>query len=164
MAFGDIIRFPLFAIRLLQWAFIVIALGLFSKFIERDNNGAHIIFEEVVYAIATAFYIPILIGSFLKNKLVARVSFLFDLIFSQLFLVTVVFTSQDFDYGSCRLARPAGTSCSKKHAAQSFAYLSYFFTLFALLLELFRIWGKDKENSHEKHDPRAPADAPVTSA
>lgn len=87
MAFGDIIRFPLFAIRLLQWAFIVIALGLFSKFIERDDNGAHIIFEEVVYAIATAFYIPILIGSFLKNKLVARVSFLFDLIFSQLYVI-----------------------------------------------------------------------------
>lgn len=83
----DIIRYPIFATRLLQWAFIVIALGLFSKFIDEDNNGAHIVFEEVVYAIATAFYIPILVGSFLKHPLVARLSFLFDLIFSQLYVI-----------------------------------------------------------------------------
>jgi hypothetical protein len=126
--------------RFLQWSSAVIVMGLDSYFIHKHHGGVHLIFEECIAVISVAFFLPAFISPFIPNIL-SRFVLLIDVIFSYLYvafaypwvlalltpfswLTSFIFTAQDYQYGSCVGKNPAGVSCSKKRAAESFTFIA----------------------------------------
>ncbi|KAH8668919.1 hypothetical protein BX600DRAFT_460960 [Xylariales sp. PMI_506] len=82
------------------WISAVICMGILSYFISLDNHqGSHVIYEEVIAVLTVAFFlVTFFIGA--TGHLL-----LFNLIFSYLWLVSVVFTANDWTYSHYPLAQ-----------------------------------------------------------
>ncbi|KAJ5966489.1 hypothetical protein N7481_013203 [Penicillium waksmanii] len=64
-----------------------------------------------------------------------------DGILSYLWLTSFIFLALDFNRMSCRINRWNGeTVCSRKYAAEAFAFIAFFMTLLGLLLEILYIF------------------------
>ncbi|CRG88637.1 hypothetical protein PISL3812_05668 [Talaromyces islandicus] len=162
---GTARRPVLLGLRIMQWISSVIAMGIFSYLIHKNPHGTHLIYNEVISVLSVVFFLPAFASAFMPSTL-SKYVVPIDLIFSYLWLTSFIFTSQDFNYGSCSFAEAPGVSCSKKHAAQAFTFLAFIFTFFALCTEVLDRWVDNPEptTTREKHDGRGPLDAPVQSA
>jgi len=153
MAMTDTLLGPgLMAARFLQWASAVIVMGITSYFIHKFPKGQHVIYEEVIAVLSVAFFIPGLLSAFVKT--IGRFSLLIDIVFSYLWLTSFIFMAQDYNWHGCGATAPGG-KCALAKASESFAFLAFFFTLCAALLEVFRLrtFEKDAPNreAHKEH-------------
>jgi len=105
----------------LIWVSAVIVMGILSYFISVNNNqGNHIIYEEVIAVLTVAFF---LLAFFLGSY--AGFFLLFNLIFAFLWLVAVVFTAEDFTYADSALA----------HTVEAFSFIAFFLLFFNVLYD-----------------------------
>lgn len=125
--------------RFLQWSSAVIVMGLNSYFVRHHHGGTHLIYNLTIAVVSVLFFLPAFISPFVPNIL-SRFVLLIDIVFSYLYVLTkknvgmpanpfrwltaFIFTAQDFQYGNCLAKNPAGVSCSKKRAAESFTWLA----------------------------------------
>ncbi|KAI1770058.1 hypothetical protein F4818DRAFT_434301 [Hypoxylon cercidicola] len=104
------------------WISAVIVMGILSYFISESNYvGSHVIYEEVISVLTVAFFlISFVLGTHPGYIL------LFNLIFSYLWLVAVVFAAEDWssDYAS-----------SLDHTVEAFSFIAFFFLLFNVVLD-----------------------------
>jgi len=110
-----------FVSNLIIWVSAVIVMGIVSYLISLNNNQSdHIIYEEVISVLTVVFF---LVAFFLGPY--AGFILLFNLIFSYLWLVAVVFTVQDFTYSRNALL----------HTVEAFSFIAFFFLLFNILYD-----------------------------
>ncbi|KAI0380884.1 hypothetical protein F5Y04DRAFT_256917 [Hypomontagnella monticulosa] len=107
----------------LIWISAVIVMGILSYYINESNGtvGNHIIYEEVISVLTVAFFlISFFIGTYPGYIL------LFNVIFSYLWLVSVVFTAEDWssDYAS-----------ALSHTVEAFSFIAFFFLLFNVIYD-----------------------------
>jgi len=113
---------PFFLIsNLIIWVSAVIVMGILSYFISLNNNqGDHIIYEEVIAVLTVVFFLlAFILGTYPGYVL------LFNLIFSYLWLVSVVFTASDFTYANSAL----------DHTVEAFSFIAFFFLFFNVLYD-----------------------------
>jgi hypothetical protein len=105
----------------LIWISAVIVMGIVSYFISLNNNqGNHIIYEEVIAVLTVAFFVfSFFLGAYEGHIL------LFNLIFAFLWLVSVVFTAEDFTYSNNAL----------DHTVEAFSFIAFFFLFFNVLYD-----------------------------
>ncbi|KAI2465235.1 hypothetical protein F4781DRAFT_410044 [Annulohypoxylon bovei var. microspora] len=112
----------------LIWISAVIVMGILSYFISLNNYvGNHIIYEEVISVLTVAFFlISFILGTYPGYIL------LFNIIFSYLWLVSVVFTAEDWssDYAS-----------PLTHTVEAFSFIAFFFLLFNVISDWHRGYG-----------------------
>ncbi|OQD73022.1 hypothetical protein PENDEC_c017G02865 [Penicillium decumbens] len=87
-----------------------------------------------------------------------------DVIFSYLWLTAFIFAAQDYNWKNCATNAPAGASCALKKANESFMFLTFFFTILAVFLELFNLWSYRKEsgaNEERKYNAQHAGDGPT---
>ncbi|KAK3317116.1 hypothetical protein B0T19DRAFT_301811 [Cercophora scortea] len=104
----------------LIWISAVIVMGIVSYFISisNDNPSDHTIYEEVIAVLTVAFFlVAFFLGTYPGYVL------LFNVIFSYLWLVAVVFTAQDYTYGNSALA----------HTVEAFSFIAFFLLFFNVL-------------------------------
>jgi len=106
---------------ILIWVSAVIVMGILSYFISVNNHqGNHIIYEEVIAVLTVAFFVfGFLLGDYPGYTL------MFNLIFSYLWLVSVVFTASDFTYSNSPL----------DETVEAFSFIAFFFLLFNVLYD-----------------------------
>ncbi|KAI0158045.1 hypothetical protein GGR52DRAFT_564877 [Hypoxylon sp. FL1284] len=107
----------------LIWISAVIVMGIVSYIISQDDEyiGSHIIYEEVISVMTVAFYlVSFFLGTYPGYIL------LFNIIFSYLWLVAVVFTASDF---SDDLAD------SLLHTVEAFSFIAFFFLFFNVVFD-----------------------------
>ncbi|KAF3056427.1 hypothetical protein GL218_06415 [Daldinia childiae] len=106
----------------LIWISAVIVMGIISYFISLNNYvSGHIIYEEVISVLTVAFFlVSFIIGSYPGSILI------FNVIFSYLWLVAVVFTAEDWssDYAG-ELA----------HTVEAFSFIAFFFLFFNVIFD-----------------------------
>ncbi|KAJ5885467.1 hypothetical protein N7495_009977 [Penicillium taxi] len=154
-------------IRCLQWSSAVIVMGITSYFIHKGPKGQHIIYQEVIACISVVFFLPAFISPFLPKAL-SKFVLLIDLVFSYLWLTAFIFSAQDYNEFSCGADAPPGIKCSIKYANESFIFLAFIFSFFALFVELSALWNYHRSITPltDKHDAsaRQPLDGPVETA
>jgi len=149
MAAADtLVRPGLILVRFLQWSSAVIVMGITSHFIRKFPTGQHVIYEEVIAVLSVAFFLPGLLSAFVKK--LGQFALFVDVVFSYLWLTAFIFTAQDYNSGNCALIAPPGGGCDLKKTSESFAFLAFFFTLCAALLEIFRLWTGDRCTSNQE--------------
>ncbi|KAI1646733.1 uncharacterized protein F4817DRAFT_316451 [Daldinia loculata] len=106
----------------LIWISAVIVMGIISYFISLNNYvPGRIIYEEVISVLTVAFFlVSFIIGSYPGSILI------FNVIFSYLWLVAVVFTAEDWssDYAG-ELA----------HTVEAFSFIAFFFLFFNVVFD-----------------------------
>ncbi|KAM7192722.1 hypothetical protein V8F33_008183 [Rhypophila sp. PSN 637] len=115
---------PLFmATNILIWISAVIVMGIVSYFISLVNGqysyiGDHLVYLEVISVLTVAFFlVAFFLGTYHGYIL------LFNLIFSYLWLVAVVFTTIDYTNSSSSLGK----------TVEAFSYIAFFLLLFNVL-------------------------------
>ncbi|KAJ6138778.1 hypothetical protein N7471_005264 [Penicillium samsonianum] len=147
MLFSTTIARPLqLATRTMQWASVVIVMGLTSFFINRGPRGQHTIYQEVIAVLSVVFFLPAFISPFLPSVL-SRFVLAIDVVFSYLWLTAFIFSAQDYSTRRCYWAIPAGLNCKRKRANEAFIFLAFIFTFFGMLLEVAALWAYRKENT-----------------
>ncbi|KAJ5288433.1 hypothetical protein N7508_011208 [Penicillium antarcticum] len=134
-----------FVVRFMQWASAVIVMGITSYFIHNWPKGEHIIYQEVISTISVAFFLPGFVSPFMPN-LLSKYVLGVDVVFSYLWLTAFIFAAQDYNWRNCAVNAPVGAKCAIKKANESFIFLAFIFTFFAIFLELFNLWSYRKEN------------------
>jgi uncharacterized membrane protein HdeD (DUF308 family) len=109
-----------FVSNLIIWVSAVIVMGIVSYLISLNDQSPHIIYEEVISVLTVVFF---LVAFFLGTY--AGFILLFNLIFSYLWLVAVVFTVQDFTHSGSSL----------RVAIEAFSFIAFFFLLFNVLYD-----------------------------
>lgn len=101
------------------WISAVIVMGILSYLISLNNNqGDHVIYEEVIAVLTVAFYLfAFFLGTYADYLL------LFNIIFSYLWLVVVVFVASDWTYSNSALL----------HTVEAFSFIAFFFLFFNVL-------------------------------
>lgn len=96
----------------LIWISAVIVMGILSYYIhhQRPFVSSHVIYEEVIAVLTVAFFV---FSFFLGGR--RHYHMLFNLIFSYLWLVSVVFTAQDW-------SRDRGTAFD--HTVEAFSFIA----------------------------------------
>ncbi|KAI1452388.1 hypothetical protein F4805DRAFT_447580 [Annulohypoxylon moriforme] len=112
----------------LIWVSAVIVMGILSYFISLNNNvPGRIIYEEVISVLTVAFFlISFILGTYPGYIL------LFNIIFSYLWLVSVVFAAEDWSY------EYAG---ALPHTVEAFSFIAFFFLLFNVISDWHRGYG-----------------------
>ncbi|KAI1206846.1 uncharacterized protein F4807DRAFT_216771 [Annulohypoxylon truncatum] len=112
----------------LIWISAVIVMGILSYFISQNNYvPGRIIYEEVISVLTVAFFlISFILGTYPGYIL------LFNIIFSYLWLVSVVFTAEDWSY------EYAG---ALPHCVEAFSFIAFFFLLFNVISDWHRGYG-----------------------
>ncbi|KAI0835213.1 hypothetical protein F5Y06DRAFT_140941 [Hypoxylon sp. FL0890] len=108
---------------LLVWISAVIVMGIVSYFISLNDRyvSGHIIYEEVISVLTVAFLLlSFILGSY------PGYSLLFNIVFSYLWLVSVVFTAEDWssDYAG-----------ALDHTVEAFSFIAFFFLFFNVLYD-----------------------------
>jgi len=100
----------------LVWISAVIVMGILSFFISQNNNqSTHVIYEEVIAVLTVAFFfVAWLLGSW------ADYSLMFNLVFSYLWLVAVVFTASDWSNNGSALDQ----------TVEAFSFIAFFCLFF----------------------------------
>ncbi|RHZ67124.1 MARVEL domain-containing protein [Aspergillus thermomutatus] len=132
--------------RFMQWSSAVIVMGITSYFIHNWPKGEHTIYWEVISTISVAFFLPGFVSPFIPNKLSMFVLPI-DIIFSYLWLTAFVFAAQDYNWHDCAVNAPPGANCAIKKANESFIFLAFIFTFFAIGLEVVNLWAQ-RESTH----------------
>ncbi|KAK0708637.1 hypothetical protein B0H67DRAFT_497102 [Lasiosphaeris hirsuta] len=111
----------LMASNVLIWISAVIVMGILSYLISLNGNaGSRVIYMEVISVLTVAFFlIAFFLGSYPGFIL------LFNLIFSYLWLVAVVFTAEGYTYSNSALL----------HTVEAFSFIAFFFLLFNVLYD-----------------------------
>lgn len=108
----------LLATSALVWISAVIVMGILSYLISLNGEaGSRIIYMEVIAVLTVVFY---LVSFFLATFVL-----LFNLIFSYLWLVAVVFTAEGFTYSNSALL----------HTVEAFSFIAFFMLLFNVLYD-----------------------------
>ncbi|OTA68060.1 hypothetical protein K449DRAFT_388834 [Hypoxylon sp. EC38] len=113
----------LLASNILIWISAVIVMGIVSYFISLNDRyvSSHLIYEEVISVLTVAFFlISFILGTYPGYIL------LFNIIFSYLWLVSVVFTAADWS------SEYAG---ALSHTVEAFSFIAFFFLLFNVLYD-----------------------------
>ncbi|KAI1091750.1 hypothetical protein F5B19DRAFT_457574 [Rostrohypoxylon terebratum] len=112
----------------LIWVSAVIVMGILSYFISLSNYvPGRIIYEEVISVLTVAFFlISFILGTYPGYIL------LFNIIFSYLWLVSVVFAALDWSY------EYAG---ALNHTVEAFTFIAFFFLLFNVISDWHRGYG-----------------------
>ncbi|KAH1316572.1 hypothetical protein KXX16_001618 [Aspergillus fumigatus] len=150
-------------VRFMQWSSAVIVMGITSYFINKWPHTQHTIYWEVISTMSVVFFLPAFLSPFMPTRL-SRFVLPIDVIFSYLWLTAFIFAAQDYNWHNCAVNAPPGASCALKKANESFIFLAFIFTFFAIGLEVMNLWAARQETStHEKHSDanRAPLDAPA---
>ncbi|RHZ47212.1 hypothetical protein CDV55_100782 [Aspergillus turcosus] len=138
-------------VRFMQWSSAVIVMGITSYFIHNWPKGQHTIYWEVISTISVAFFLPGFLSPFMPHRL-SRFVLPIDVIFSYLWLTAFVFAAQDYNWHDCRVNSPPGARCALKKANESFIFLAFIFTFFAIAIEVMNLWAAQRETSaNEKH-------------
>ncbi|PHH87246.1 hypothetical protein CDD83_9129 [Cordyceps sp. RAO-2017] len=140
----------------------LIVTALLSYFIHTNSfRGAHLIYQEVIATVTLAIYLfgmllP-LIDSY-RGYLMPM-----NLILSYLWLTSFIFTAQDWGGGRCIFSPPNFGECRKKHAAEAFTFLAFFFLICNTVAEgyLLRTHGSNKGLTKERTDRAADNSANV---
>ncbi|KAI2608088.1 uncharacterized protein GGS25DRAFT_261197 [Hypoxylon fragiforme] len=123
MARGSLPPFFLIS-NLLVWASAVIVMGILSYFISVTDGhyiSNHIIYEEVISVLTVAFFlISFILGTHPSYVL------LFNVLFSYLWLVAVVFTAEDWSYESVG---------ALAHTVEAFSFIAFFFLFFNIIYD-----------------------------
>ncbi|KAK0615158.1 hypothetical protein B0T17DRAFT_498053 [Bombardia bombarda] len=123
------------ASNVIVWISAVIVMGIVSYFISTIHGayypGDHLVYDEVISVLTVAFFLAaFFLGSYPGHVL------LFNLIFSYLWLVAVVFAVQDYNYGNSAL----------QHTVEAFSFIAFFFLFFNVLyswyLSSYRVGGR----------------------
>ncbi|RYO99411.1 hypothetical protein DL764_006806 [Monosporascus ibericus] len=117
------------------WCSAVIVMGIVSYFISQDTYpvGRLIIYTEVISVLTVAFFV----ASFLLGKSPGY-SLLFNIIFSYLWLVAVVFTASAWSHsGVGALA----------HTVEAFSFIAFFFLFFNVLHDWHAGFGGARSRS-----------------
>ncbi|KAI4862395.1 hypothetical protein F4820DRAFT_430745 [Hypoxylon rubiginosum] len=106
------------------WISAVIVMGIVSYFISESESyyvSNHAIYEEVISVLTVAFFLI----SFFLGKYPGYV-LVFNIIFSYLWLVVVVFAAEDWssDYAS-----------SLGHTVEAFSFIAFFFLFFNVVFD-----------------------------
>ncbi|KAF4211425.1 hypothetical protein CNMCM5878_002635 [Aspergillus fumigatiaffinis] len=150
-------------VRFMQWSSAVIVMGITSYFINKWPHGQHTIYWEVISTMSVVFFLPAFLSPFMPTRL-SKFVLPIDIIFSYLWLTAFIFAAQDYNWHNCSVNAPPGASCALKKANESFIFLAFIFTFFAIGLEVMNLWAARRETpTHEKHPEghRAPLDAPA---
>ncbi|KAI1391686.1 uncharacterized protein F4822DRAFT_397454 [Hypoxylon trugodes] len=106
----------------LVWISSIIVMGITSYFISESSSvGNHIIYEEVISVLTVAFFLAsFVLGTYPGYTLI------FNIIFSYLWLVVVVFTAEDWssDYAG-----------ALAHTVEAFSFIAFFFLLFNVVYD-----------------------------
>jgi len=117
----------------LIWISAVIVMGILSYLISQNRNqGDHVIYEEVIAVLTVAFFA---IAWFLGN--LVHYSLMFNLIFSYLWLVAVVFTASDW----------SGDSGALAHTVEAFSFIAFFFLFFNIAFHWHHGFGVGRRGS-----------------
>ncbi|PKY05739.1 hypothetical protein P168DRAFT_326065 [Aspergillus campestris IBT 28561] len=155
--------------RAMQWSSAAIVLGLTSYYIHKGPRGLLLKYTEVIATMSIVFFLPAFVSPFMPNRL-SKYVLLIDVVFSYLWLTAFIFAAQDYNRDDCFLNAPPHHSCAKKKANESFIFLTFIFTFFAMFLEVLNLWADRRENrspSREKYSGGAhggPPDAPLGSS
>ncbi|KAJ5884084.1 uncharacterized protein N7473_010970 [Penicillium subrubescens] len=138
---GDTIRPFLFSVRLLLWICAVVTLGL-SAWVVDHLKGYRAIFTLVIAVLTTAFYIPSLFTSCMHRNRGYMIPL--DIVFYALWLSAFIFVAQTDDLldgaGCAYYIWDLSNSCRRRNAIQAFSFLSFFWTLCGLCLEILNIY------------------------
>ncbi|KAI8963112.1 hypothetical protein F5Y11DRAFT_320382 [Daldinia sp. FL1419] len=106
----------------LIWISAVIVMGIISYFISQSSYvPGRIIYEEVISVLTVAFFLAsFVIGTYPGSIL------LFNVIFSYLWLVAVVFTAEDWS------SEYAGELA---HTVEAFSFIAFFFLFFNVVFD-----------------------------
>ncbi|KAI1103503.1 hypothetical protein F4804DRAFT_309991 [Jackrogersella minutella] len=105
------------------WISAVIVMGILSYFISLSPNyvAGHIIYEEVISVLTVAFFLlSLILGTYPGYIL------LFNIIFSYLWLVSVVFTASEWSYDS---------ASALDHTVEAFSFIAFFFLFFNVIFD-----------------------------
>ncbi|RYP25731.1 hypothetical protein DL768_011426 [Monosporascus sp. mg162] len=132
---------------ILIWCSAVIVMGIVSYFISQSTYsvGRLLIYTEVISVLTVAFFV----ASFLLGNSPGY-SLLFNIIFSYLWLVAVVFTAESWSHSS------AGALA---HTVEAFCFIAFFFLVF----NIFHDWnlGFGGARSRSAVGTRRPGPAPI---
>ncbi|KAJ5982412.1 hypothetical protein N7451_012512 [Penicillium sp. IBT 35674x] len=119
----------------MQWSSAVIVMGTTSYFMHSWPKGEHTIYEEVTVTF---------VSPFMPSRFMRFVTPI-DIIFSYLWLTAFIFAAQGYNWKDCAAKAPVGARCALKKANESFMFLAFLFTIFAIFLELPEFWSYRKE-------------------
>ncbi|KAF7183706.1 hypothetical protein CNMCM7691_004056 [Aspergillus felis] len=151
-------------VRFMQWSSAVIVMGITSYFMHNWPKGEHTIYQEVISTMSVAFFLPAFVSPFIPDKL-SKIVLPIDIIFSYLWLTAFVFAAQDYNWHNCAVNAPPGASCSIKKANESFIFLAFIFTFFAIGLEVVNLWAQRESASYnDKRDGHHASTEPPAAA
>ncbi|RYO85983.1 hypothetical protein DL766_007247 [Monosporascus sp. MC13-8B] len=106
---------------IVTWISAVIVMGIVSYFISQSTYyvGRHLIYVEVISVLTVAFFV----ASFLLGRSPGY-SLLFNIIFSYLWLVAVVFTAESWSHSGAGVL---------PHTVEAFSFIAFFFLVFNIL-------------------------------
>jgi len=117
-----------------------------------DGSGSHNVYELTVAALCVWFYTMGIIAAMLRanNGYFAPI----DLIFTILWFAAFIIMAVDYNHNDCAATAPPLGSCSKKHASEAFAFLAFFFSLVATVLDvLIYLQDSTPENAEDVPPP-----------
>ncbi|KAK4174675.1 hypothetical protein QBC36DRAFT_302637 [Triangularia setosa] len=102
------------------WISAVIVMGILAYLVSEGVRGDFVIYSLVISVLTTIFYLA---AFFLAGR--PGFVLLFNLIFSYLWLVVVVFTASSYTYSNSSLL----------HAVEAFSFITFFFLFFNVLYD-----------------------------
>ncbi|KAF7715349.1 Uncharacterized protein PECH_001413 [Penicillium ucsense] len=140
-AHSKIIRPILFAVRLLLWISAVITLGL-GAWIVDHVKGYRAVFPLVIAVLTTVFYIPSLFTACMKTNKGYMLPL--DIVFYALWLSAFIFIAQTDnafnEIGCASFSWTLNNACRRRNSIQAFTFLSFFWTLCGMCLEILNIY------------------------
>jgi len=161
---AEIIRPILFVIRLFLWISAVIVMGL-TAWAVNHLKGYRTVYTLVIAVLATAFYIPSFFTSLMRHNRGYMLPL--DIIFYALWLAAFIFVAQtdnlsNGDHIGCHFYVWNLTSgCTRRNAIEAFTFLSFFWTLCGLCLEIANLYlyGRSSMESPPATHPQKPTAA-----
>jgi len=117
----------------LAWISSVIVMGITAYYLRKYPHDMHLVYELIIATLFTAFWLPSFILPFLGSY--KRWYLPANFIFSYLWLTSFIFAAQDYNRGNCYYNAPRSGRCSLKWANQAFIFLSFIFTVFAMVFD-----------------------------
>jgi len=137
---ADVIRPFLFGVRLLLWISAVITLGL-TAWVADHLKGYRVIFTLVISVLTAVFYIPSLFTALMHRNRGYMLPL--DIIFYALWLSAFIFVAQTDGSANgvtCHYYSWDSGACRRRNSIEAFTFLSFFWTLCAMCLEIANIY------------------------
>ncbi|CEJ61575.1 hypothetical protein PMG11_10105 [Penicillium brasilianum] len=165
---SEIIRPFLFAVRLALWISAVIVMGL-TAWSVTHLKGYRVIFTLVIAVLSVVFYIPSLFTACMHRNRGYMLPL--DIVFYALWLSAFIFVAQtnyglNYEDGGCRFyVWSINSGCGRRNAIEAFTFLSFFWTLCGLCLEIANVYvhGRTANAPSVTHPEKPIHDGPVYS-